>query len=194
MDIGPFLNTTPATPILAAAITPRRPAQDTTKTQPGEDPSELANGVVRGESAQPDQNAVRTDDRETRAEERQLRELEERDREVRSHEQAHRQAGGELVRGGSYQYQRGPDGRMYAVGGEVSIDTSRVADDPAATLRRAQTIQRAALAPAEPSPQDRTVAAEAAAMIAQARAEMQAQRFRDEEAGADDATGFSSYA
>ncbi len=106
-------------------------------------------------------------------EQAQVRHLRTRDREVRSHEQAHRAAGGGFVRGGArYSYQTGPDGRKYAVGGEVSIESSPVSGDPDATVRKAQTIRRAALAPANPSPQDRQVAASASRMENQARAEM----------------------
>jgi hypothetical protein len=61
---------------------------------------------------------------------------------------------------------------MYAVGGEVPIDLSPVADNPQATLQKAAAIQRAALAPAEPSGPDRQVAAQAAALAAQARQEI----------------------
>jgi hypothetical protein len=76
------------------------------------------------------------------------------------------------VRGGArYQYQTGPDGKRYAVGGEVSIDASE-ANTPEATIRKAQTIRKAALAPAQPSAQDRAVAAKAAQMERQARAEL----------------------
>lgn len=107
------------------------------------------------------------------AEKKQLQQLKQRDREVRAHEQAHAAAAGSLANGApSYDYQRGPDGQQYAVGGSVSIDTSEVSGDPQATLEKAQQIQRAALAPAEPSQQDRAIAAEAAAMAAEARAEL----------------------
>ena len=103
-----------------------------------------------------------------------LRELKQRDREVRTHEQAHAAAGGQHVSGGpSYSYQRGPDGRQYAVGGEVQIDTSAVPGDSEATMRKMQQVQRAALAPAEPSAQDLAIAAEAAQKVAQARIDMQ---------------------
>ncbi len=106
-------------------------------------------------------------------EQRQVDKLQERDREVRAHEAAHVAAAGGHAQGGAqFTYTRGPDGRLYASGGEVSIDTSAVAGDPQATLQKAQTVQRAALAPAEPSGQDRQVAAQAAAMAAQARQEM----------------------
>ena len=104
-----------------------------------------------------------------------VRELSARDREVRAHEQAHKAAAGDLATGGpTYSYQRGPDGVNYAVGGEVGISLSE-GRTPEETVRRAQRIQRAAMAPAEPSGQDRAVAAQAAQMAAQARAEVQAQ-------------------
>ena len=117
-------------------------------------------------------------------ERKQLEELRQRDREVRAHEQAHAAAAGALARGGpSYDFERGPDGRMYAVGGEVSIDTSPVHGDPRATLEKAGQIRRAALAPADPSSQDRAVAAEAAAMAAQARVELAGEGAATEQSG-----------
>ncbi|QPJ64542.1 MAG: catalase [Candidatus Nitrohelix vancouverensis] len=111
-------------------------------------------------------------------EERQVvQELQARDREVRAHEQAHKSAAGPHATGGpTYTYQTGPDGRRYAVGGEVQIDTSPVPNNPEATIRKAQTIRRAATAPANPSAQDRAVAAQASRMEAEARREVQAER------------------
>jgi hypothetical protein len=98
--------------------------------------------------------------------------LKETDRRVRTHEQAHMAAGGSLVSGGAvYQYQTGPDGKQYAVGGEVRIDTSPE-KDPSATLSKAERIEAAALAPADPSGQDRSVAASAEVMASKARQEM----------------------
>jgi hypothetical protein len=108
---------------------------------------------------------------------KQVETLKKRDTEVRAHEAAHQAAAGGLVRGGaSFSYQRGPDGQQYAIGGEVNIDTSPVSGDPQATLRKAEMIARAALAPAEPSGQDRQVAAQAQQMAANARAELLAQQ------------------
>ena len=98
--------------------------------------------------------------------------LKARDREVRAHEQAHVAAGGQYVRGGiSYDYQRGPDGRNYAVGGHVNIDVS-AEKTPEATITKMQQVKRAALAPAEPSGADRAVAAEAAQKEQAARSEL----------------------
>jgi len=104
---------------------------------------------------------------------KKVAELAQTDRMVRAHEAAHMAAGGGLVRGGAaFSYQRGPDGKNYAVGGEVTLDTSPVPDNPAATLRKAEQIKAAALAPADPSPQDRKVAAQASAMALKAAAEL----------------------
>jgi hypothetical protein len=99
--------------------------------------------------------------------------LKKRDTEVRAHEQAHISAGGQYVRGGaSYEYTTGPDGRKYAVSGEVSIDTSPVPDDPQRTIQKMLVVRRAALAPSEPSPQDRQIASVADRVISQSRIEL----------------------
>ena len=53
-------------------------------------------------------------------EEKQVEQLKRRDAEVRQHEQAHKAAAGQYASGGpSYDSQTGPDGKQYAVGGEV---------------------------------------------------------------------------
>lgn len=102
--------------------------------------------------------------------EQQLRELKQRDAEVRAHERAHMAAAGQHAVGGAqYTYQTGPDGRRYAIGGSVDIDTSSVPDDPEASEEKAQQVRRAALAPGDPSAQDMQVAAQAAQMEAEAR-------------------------
>ncbi len=99
--------------------------------------------------------------------------LAQRDQQVRTHEAAHVAAGGMYVRGGArLSYTTGPDGRAYATGGEVSIDRSPVPGDPAATIQKLRQVQRAALAPVDPSPQDRSVAAAAAMSITQAQMEL----------------------
>lgn len=104
----------------------------------------------------------------------ELARLRQRDREVRAHEMAHLAAAGPYAIGGpSYEYQTGPDGQRYAVGGHVNIDTSPVPGDPEATLRKAETVRRAALAPGDPSPQDRRVAAAATSMAMKAQIELQ---------------------
>lgn len=103
---------------------------------------------------------------------REIRSLAARDREVRAHEQAHASVGGVHAGSPVYEYVRGPNGVRYAHGGHVSIDVSEVPGNPTATLRKMRTVARAALAPAQPSAQDRAVAARANAEAAQAQAEV----------------------
>lgn len=102
--------------------------------------------------------------------------LAQRDTEVRRHEQAHLAAAGGYATGGpSFTFQKGPDGNSYAVGGEVGIDVAKEST-PEATISKMETIQRAALAPAQPSSADRQIAARASVTEAQARQEILAQR------------------
>lgn len=125
----------------------------------------------------------------TEEEQKQVEELKARDTEVRAHEQAHIAAGGSYVRGGArYDYQTGPDGKKYAVGGEVSIDTSAVEGDPQATINKAQVILKAALAPAEPSGQDKAVASQARQMMASARKELMSEKINTNSENTADAT------
>lgn len=106
-------------------------------------------------------------------EKQKVKELKKIDAKVKAHEQAHVAAGGDLVKGRvNYQYQVGPDNKKYAVGGEVSIDIAPVPGDPEATIRKMQKVKRAALAPADPSPQDRSIATKASQIEAKARIEL----------------------
>jgi hypothetical protein len=102
-------------------------------------------------------------------------ELRKRDAEVRAHEAAHQAAAGAAGGGASFTYTTGPDGKRYAIGGEVPVQI-RSGHTPEETIRNAARVRAAALAPAEPSAQDRAVAAEAAAMEAAARAELMQKR------------------
>lgn len=160
-------------------------------TKPVFQPSGAAGGVTAPEQSESDDNTPTrsSSDRPvqgaleselTPEEQRKLQELRQRDTEVRNHEQAHVAAGGQYVtRAPTYDYEIGPDGRRYAVGGEVNIDVSKVPDDPEATIEKAQVVQRAALAPVDPSPQDRQVASDAAVMERDARAELREQRMEE---------------
>ena len=112
----------------------------------------------------------------TDPEHQEVAKLKQRDREVRTHEQAHRAAGGVHAGAISLQFTQGPDGKRYAVEGSVPSDVSPVKGDPSATIRKTQQVQRAALAPANPSAADRRVAAGARRAEQQARAELTAQK------------------
>jgi hypothetical protein len=101
--------------------------------------------------------------------------LKARDTQVHQHEQAHLSAAAGLdVSNATFTYQRGPNGVSYAVAGEVKIDTSP-GRTPEETLARAEMIRDAALAPADPSSTDRSVAAKAQNMAMQARVELMQQ-------------------
>ncbi len=144
--------------------------------------ADSTNAAAKSDEAKTDesnQSAQNSQSKEDNAEElsdaekQQVSELKQRDAEVKAHEAAHLGAAGGLARGGaSYEYQKGPDGQNYAVGGEVSIDSSGVDGDPKATIAKAQQIRSAALAPASPSSQDYKVASSASQMEAKARQEL----------------------
>ena len=139
-------------------------APSVTPAAPAERPSEAV--------AAPE-NAAET--KQAAAERERLADLRRRDRQVRAHEQAHATVGGRYAGAPSYTYERGPDGVNYAVAGEVPIDVSPVPGDPAATIDKMEVVKRAALAPAEPSAQDRRVAAIADARRLEATAELRSQ-------------------
>ena len=116
-------------------------------------------------------SAIKSEENLSAEEKQAVNNLKRRDAEVKAHEASHMAAGGGVVQGGAtYEYQHGPDGKMYAIGGEVQIDTSP-AGSPEATIRKMQQIRRAALAPSQPSGTDRAVAAQASQIEAQARME-----------------------
>ncbi len=114
------------------------------------------------------------------AEKKLLQELKARDREVRAHERAHLLAAGPYARAMSLKTIKGPDGKQYAVAGEVKIDTSPIPRDPEKTLEKARKIKRAALAPLHPSAQDLRVAATADQMAQKALMEIIKQRLENQ--------------
>jgi hypothetical protein len=150
-----------------SAISSRQPASDSSEISP-EARAMQDKGMAQASPAEAGGETELSDE-----EQQEVTELKEEDRKVRAHEQAHLAAAGNLARGGaSFEYETGPDGVRYAVGGEVGIDTSPVDGDPQATIQKAQRIRQAALAPADPSAQDRAVAAEADALAIRARQEL----------------------
>ena len=117
---------------------------------------------VSGKQLTPDQRA-------------EVAKLAARDRDVRAHEAAHLAAAGALATGVEYTYQLGPDGKLYAVGGNVKISVpgglsaeQRLAD--------ARQLRAAANAPTDPSGQDMTVATQAGQMEADALQQLAQQR------------------
>ena len=138
-------------------------------------------GLVRGaEAIVAQESQASSSDQDanglTEEERRVVAELKKRDAEVRAHEAAHKAAAGAYGGAVSFTFQQGPDGRRYAVGGEVPIDVSTVPGDPQATVRKMQQIRRAATAPAEPSGADRAVAAAATKAMLEAQSDIAAER------------------
>lgn len=153
-------------PIESRPTEPKRPTRAGTSEGPRRDTAHQSNADGDSATFSSKLNAL------TEPERAELSRLRDRDSEVRTHEQAHLASAGGLAAGGpSYEYKTGPDGEKYAVGGHVSIDTSPGAT-PQETIARAQRMKQAALAPANPSGQDRAVAAKAMRMESEARREL----------------------
>ncbi len=174
-------------------------AGDTVSLSPeGIEKSRQQNGAVPAEQSETSSESSEQDTSEeqsttnsqalTPEEEQMVQDLKVRDQEVKTHEMAHLAAAGQYATGGpSYTYQQGPDGRRYAVGGEVPIDVGEE-KTPEETIQKMQAIKRAAMAPAEPSSTDRSVAASASATESQARQQLQAEEMNPpEEQSATDA-------
>jgi hypothetical protein len=142
---------------------------------------ERQQGSEQGDPEQSEQDAKQEQKKEQKVAEQeqqdaeQIKELKARDTEVRIHEQAHATVGGQYAGSPSYEYQRGPDGTNYAVGGEVQIDVAEIKGDPQATIEKMQTVRAAALAPQEPSSADRSIAADATQKLMAAQAELASQ-------------------
>jgi hypothetical protein len=145
-----------------------------------------ASGEAGGESRPSASRRATTDAAHalTPQEQRQVAELQQIDRAVRAHEAAHIAAGGAVITSGAdYSYTYGPDGRQYAVGGEVGIDTAPESD-PADNIEKGIAIQAAALAPRDPSPQDYRVAGIGAQLESRGRGELARERADENRAAA----------
>lgn len=134
---------------------------------------QLGGTLPRGKGAA-DQSYVRQE--LTPEQQQQVEELRQIDRQVREHEAAHLRAGrGVVTSGANFSYTYGPDGKQYAVAGEVGIDTSPERK-PEANIDKGIRIQVAALAPRDPSPQDQRVAAIGGQLEAKGRTDLVAQQ------------------
>lgn len=137
------------------------------------DTSKIASNNTGTAQKQPSKTATSKEQQLSEEEQKIVKQLQARDLHVKMHEQQHLSAAGAFAVGGpTYHYQTGPDGKAYAIGGEVHLDVSEVPNNPEATIAKAQTLRQAALAPADPSGADRSIAAAASQMEAKARAEL----------------------
>lgn len=156
----------PIQPISASGLYP-----GLTNAVKGSPPAEKTAANGNASSTAKNSAAQTTDDQLTPEQKKEVAELKTRDRQVRAHEMAHKAAGAGITGGVSYTYQVGPDGKRYAIGGEVAISVSPE-KDPEATVRKMERVRAAALAPADPSSQDRAVANEASREILSANREI----------------------
>lgn len=150
----------------------QRLSQEEGQTGEAEAPDDNEEGVAEKNATETADNEDEEENGLTESEQEEVEELKDRDQEVRTHEQAHMTAGGQYAGSASYTYQQGPDGKRYAIGGEVPIDISEIPNDPQATLSKMQQVYRAALAPAEPSSADRQIASQAQQKMSEAQAEI----------------------
>lgn len=135
-------------------------------------PSQANTSKAISKSASQTSEKLSNDIKIEQAELKVIQQLSARDREVKAHEQTHAAIGGSYAGAPIFDYTSGPDGRLYATSGEVSIDTSAVEDDPQATLEKAQVIIRAALSVSDPSSADRQIAAQAKSLALRAMTEL----------------------
>lgn len=163
------------------------PAPETEK--PSEEESSVIERLKEAAFGESDGADIASIGQLSEEEEKQVDELKKIDFEVRSHEQAHKTVGGAYAGPIQYETVTGPDGREYAVAGEVAIDASPIPGNPQATIQKMDIVIRAALAPAEPSPQDFAVARAAQQARAQAQKELQEQQAAEQaEARGDEET------
>lgn len=172
MDVS-AINPNPSRPVAISAderALPFSGVSETASPQTAEAVRQTARTQELGE-----QTDRRASNELTDEEQAVVRELKARDREVRAHEQAHKRVGGQYAGAISYDYQKGPDGQRYAVGGSVPIDVSPE-NSPEETAAKMRVVIKAALAPAEPSAADRAVAAAAQNKLQEAQLEIAAER------------------
>ncbi len=151
------------------------------------EPSTGGSFRARGEEPEAkDPDGTSKDPAEKAQQQQVIAQLQARDTEVRAHESAHLAAAGGIAAGGaSFTYQKGPDGRMYAIGGEVPIAVEG-GDDPQETIAKMRQVAAAAMAPADPSPQDYAVAANARSEEMRALRELRKEQAQTQKAqGAD---------
>jgi hypothetical protein len=149
-----------------------RSGQDSAKNSDQEAKQQNSDGSVESKQGQETSSRSQQSSTEALAEKEIIRSLESRDKEVRNHERAHASVGGAYTGAPTYAYETGPNGKKYAVEGEVSVDLTPIAGDPKETIAKMNKVQAAALAPANPSSQDVRVAASASGIILEAQAEL----------------------
>ncbi len=96
------------------------------------------------------------------------------DQTARADVQAQQRAAGGYAGTTTYQYERGADGTLYAVAGDVTFNVQPVPNNPAATIAAMQTITNAAMSVTPPTAQDLAAVREAAQYTSEAEAALKA--------------------
>ncbi|MBF0487026.1 MAG: hypothetical protein HQK98_02590 [Nitrospirae bacterium] len=130
------------------------------------------NGNASGTGAAASSASGNANDTQTQQE---IQKLKQRQQHVITHEMAHESVGGQYASAPTYTYTKGPDGKSYISGGEVSIDVSK-AKTPEETVIKMRQVRASALAPSDPSPQDESVAQKASQIEAQAQQQIAQQQ------------------
>jgi hypothetical protein len=134
-----------------------------------------ADGSPATESAREQDTEGGTISEESTGTEEAIRELERIDAEVRTHEAAHQARGGRFAGAATFTYTTGPDGKRYAVGGQVPINVP-AGLSPEETIAAMEQVRAAAMSPSDPSGADLSVAANASASVARASSELARKR------------------
>jgi hypothetical protein len=157
-----------------------QPFQDKQVNQSEPDASKVQNQKQQDQKAQRREGlaeqAQASEQQAAQIDAAKVAQLSKRDTEVKTHEQAHASVGGSHAQSPSFTYEKGPDGRRYAVDGEVQIDVSVVNGDAQATLNKMMKVYSAAMAPVQPSMADIRVAADALQKMNAAREELSIER------------------
>lgn len=158
----------PARPAPTSRATPqdqvllRLPGSDQALVRKAEQPSILDDNRKALEPSASKNDAELSD-----GERAALDRLRQRDQQVRQEEKAHAAIAGDLAGPISYTYQRGPDGRNYAVGGSVPI-RAQTSGDPNEIARIGARLAAAAHGAVNPSGADLSVARRGYALQSQA--------------------------
>jgi hypothetical protein len=139
-------------------------------------PSRTSDGRLADRPTASSPAAARPPNELSPSEKAALTRLQQRDQQVKQEEKAHAAVAGDLAGPINYIYQRGPDGRQYAVGGSVGVQASNVSGDPEAAKRLGARLAAAANAATNPSAQDYAMARQAYAFGGQLVGPEQAER------------------
>ena len=170
VDVRPLPGAPDGERHLALRVDSRAPAARPDDARSGSEPrlagqtlsglrAELSDAVRERDAARP--AVARTSDQLSPQDRAAVEQLRQRDAQVRQEETAHAGVAGSLAGPISYVYQRGPDGRQYAVGGSVAISARTVTGDPDEARRLGGRLAAAALAATNPSAADLAAASRA---------------------------------